>query len=204
MRRSLGSGSAGPIKGLVAAWENRRVTSVLTVISGLPASGKSTVASAVAQHTATPYLRVDRIEQAIVAWSSIVHPVGPVGYAVAHQIAAEQLGIGLDVIVECVNPVAVTRDGWMGTATAAGAAVVEVELLCSDPAVHRRRVETRPSDVEGLDKPTWQEVLNREYETWSRPHLVIDTATMAVEPIVDRIVASVAAARTKMPSSSSR
>jgi hypothetical protein len=35
-------------------------------------------------------------------------------------------------------------------------------------------------------------------------HLLIDTATMAVEPIVDRIVASVAAARTKMPSSSSR
>jgi hypothetical protein len=131
MRRSLGSGSAGPIKGLVAAWENRRVTSVLTVISGLPATGNSTVASAVAQHTATPYLRVDRIEQAIVAWSSIVHPVGPVGYAVAHQIAAEQLGIGLDVIVECVNPVAVTRDGWMGTATAAGAAVVE--LSCSAP-----------------------------------------------------------------------
>lgn len=180
------------------------MTSVLTVISGLPATGKSTVASALAQHTATPYLRVDRIEQTIVAWSSLVHPVGPVGYAVAHQIAAEQLGLGLDVIVECVNPVAVTRDGWIGTATAAGAAVVEVELLCSDLAVHRRRVETRPSDVEGLVKPTWQEVLSREYETWSRPHLVLDTATMAVEPIVDRIVASIGSARTKTPSSSSQ
>jgi predicted kinase len=179
------------------------MTSVLTVISGLPATGKSTVASAVAQHTATPYLRVDRIEQAIVAWSSLVHPVGPVGYAVAHQIAAEQLELGLDVIVECVNPVAVTRDGWVGTATAAGAMVVEVELICSDPALHRRRVETRPSDVEGLVKPTWQEVESREYETWSRPHLVLDTATMGVEPIVDRIVASIESARTMTPSSSS-
>jgi predicted kinase len=180
------------------------VISVLTVISGLPATGKSTVASAVAQHTATPYLRVDRIEQTIVAWSSLVHPVGPVGYAVAHQIAAEQLGLGLDVIVECVNPVAVTRDGWVGTATAAGAAVVEVELLCSDPGVHQRRVETRPSDVEGLVKPTWQEVLSREYETWSRPHLVLDTATMAVQPVVDQIVASIRSARTRTSSSSSQ
>jgi hypothetical protein len=108
----------------------------------------------------------------------------------------------LDVIVECVNPGAVTRDGWIGTATAAGAAVVEVELLCSDLAVHRRRVETRPPDVEGLVNPTWQEVLSREYETWSRPHLVLDTATTAVDLIVDRIVASIASARAKTPSSS--
>jgi predicted kinase len=180
------------------------VTPVLTVISGLPATGKSTVASALAQRIATPYLRVDRIEQTIVAWSSLVHPVGPVGYAVAHQIAAEQLRLGLDVIVECVNPVAVTRDGWIGTARAAGAAVVEVELLCSDLAVHRRRVEIRPSDVEGLVKPTWQEVLGREYEAWSRPHLVLDTATTTVEPIVDRIVASIGSARTQAPSTSSQ
>lgn len=178
------------------------MTSVSTVISGLPATGKSTVASALAQHTATPYLRVDRIEQTIVAWSSLIHPVGPVGYAVAHQIAAEQLGLGLAVIVECVNPGAVTRDGWIGTAAAAGAAVVEVELLCSDPEVHRRRVETRPTDVEGLVKPTWQEVLSREYEPWSRPHLVLDTATMALEPIVDQIVASIASARGKEKSNS--
>ena len=113
------------------------------------------------------------------------------------QIAAEQLKLGLDVIVECVNPVAVTRDGWVGTAAAAGAAVVEVELICSDSAVHRRRVETRPSDVEGLVKPTWQEVESREYETWSRSHLVFDTATTGVELIVDRIVASIESARTR-------
>ena len=120
------------------------------------------------------------------------------------QIAAEQLKLGLDVIVECVNPVAVTRDGWVGTAAAAGAAVVEVELICSDSAVHRRRVETRPSDVEGLVKPTWQEVESREYETWSRSHLVFDTATTGVELIVDRIVASIESARTTPPSSSSQ
>jgi predicted kinase len=176
------------------------VISVLTVIGGLPGTGKSTIATALARHTATMFLRVDRIEQTMVVWSSLTHPVGPAGYAVAHEIAAEQLELGMDVIVECVNPVAVTRDGWIGTATAAGAAVVEVELLCSDRAVHRHRVKTRSSDVEGLVKPTWEEVLSREYETWTRPHLVFDTATMAVDPIVDRIVGSIGAARSTTPS----
>ena len=74
--------------------------SVLVVIGGLPATGKSTIATAPAGRTALPYVRVDRIEQAIVAWSSLSHPLGPVGYAVAYALAEEQLQLGLDVIVE--------------------------------------------------------------------------------------------------------
>jgi predicted kinase len=103
------------------------VGSVLVVIGGLPATGKSTIAIALAQRTASPYVRVDRIEQAIVDWSPLSHPLGPVGYAVAHELALEQLQLGSHVIVECVNPIAVTRDGWVRTAATAGAALIEVE-----------------------------------------------------------------------------
>lgn len=74
----------------------------------------------------------------------------------------EQLQFGLDVIVECVNPVAATRDAWPGTAAAAGAALVEVEVTCSEEAEHLPRVETRASDVKGLVKPTWPEVVERK------------------------------------------
>jgi predicted kinase len=123
--------------------EYRRVGSVIVVIGGLPATGKSTIAIALARRTATPYIRVDRIEQAIVAWSPLTHPLGPVGYAIAHELALEQLQLGLDVIVECVNPLAITRDGWMGTAATASAVLIEVEVNCSDEAEHRQRVGTR-------------------------------------------------------------
>jgi predicted kinase len=171
------------------------VSSVLVVVGGLPASGKSTVARALAEQIQAPYLRVDRIEQAIVAWSSLAHPVGPAGYAVAHQLAAEQLALGLDVVVECVNPNATTRDAWVGTGSAGGAAVVEVELRCSDAAEHRRRVESRVSDVEGLLKPTWDEVLGREYEPWTRSHLGLDTAAVPVGRLVKRIATEIESAR---------
>ena len=166
------------------------------VIGGLPATGKSTVATALARQTATPYLRVDRIEQAIVDWSPLSHPLGPVGYAVAHALALEQLQLGLDVIVECVNPLAVTRDGWLGTAATADAALIEVEVICSDQTEHRRRVETRTSDVEGLAKPTWTEVVEREYEPWTRERLVIDSTTTSPENAADRIAAEMTSART--------
>ena len=165
------------------------------VIGGLPATGKSTIATALARRTATPYLRVDRIEQAIVAWSPLSHPLGPVGYAVAYELALEQLQLGLDVIVECVNPLAVTRDGWLDTAAAAGTVLIEVEVICSDEVEHQRRVQTRTSDVEGLAKPTWTAVVEREYEPWTREHLVIDSTTTSPGQAADKIAAEMTSAR---------
>ena len=167
--------------------------SVLVVVGGLPGTGKTTIATALARRTTTPYLRVDRIEQAIVEWSALTHPLGAVGYAVASQLATEQLALGLSVIVECVNPVAASRDNWVATAAAARAHLIEVELVCSDPTEHRRRVEQRSPDVAGLVKPTWRQVAEREYEPWRRPHLVIDSARSSVAAAVERIAAEMAA-----------
>jgi predicted kinase len=168
---------------------------VLVVVGGLPATGKSTIAGHLARQVRAPYLRVDRIEQAIVAYSSLTHPVGIAGYAVAYTLAAEQLSLGLDVIVECVNPLTATRDAWASTAAAADAGIVQVETICSDPTEHRRRTETRATDVEGLVKPTWEQVVGREYDAWSAPHLVIDTARTPVPDAVQHVAAEMEAAR---------
>ena len=81
--------------------EHRSVRPVLVVIGGLPATGKSTIARILAEQSKAPYLRVDRIEHEIVAWSALSHPLGPAGYAVAYELAQEQLQLRLDVIVEC-------------------------------------------------------------------------------------------------------
>jgi len=171
------------------------VRQVLVVVGGLPATGKSTIATVVARRTKAPYLRVDRIEQTIVAWSALTHPLGPVGYAVAYELAREQLRLGLDVIAECVNPIALTRDAWLDIAAASGAAIIEVEVICSDEVEHRRRVATRTSDVEGLLKPTWSEIMDREYEPWSRPHLPVDSARISVEDAAKLIAARMVSAR---------
>lgn len=178
------------------SWLGHDVTvlPVLTVIGGLPATGKSTIATLLASQTRAPYVRVDRIEQAIVDWSALAHPLGPVGYGVAYAVAGEQLSLGLDVVVECVNPVELTRESWRSTAERAGAAVVEVELVCSDLAEHRRRVESRRSDIDRLVLPTWEQVVRREYHAWDQPHLVIDTSETPPLEAVERISVEIAAA----------
>jgi len=80
------------------------------------------------------------------------------------------------VVADSVNPLNITRSAWRRVAAAACQRIVEVEVICSDRAEHRRRVETRLADVAGLALPTWDMVRQHEYEPWDRPRLVIDTA----------------------------
>lgn len=159
----------------------------LVVVSGLPGTGKTTVASAYARSAGAAFISIDTIEQALVNGSSLRRPLGPVGYEVGYAMACEQLRLGLEVVAECVNPLAITRDAWARTAGEAGAVLVEVETDCSDSAEHRRRIETRKINVPGLPRPSWQEVLDREYERWHRSRLVLDTARLSVEACVAAI-----------------
>ena len=164
---------------------------ILIVVGGLPATGKSTVASALVRRTGFTFVRVDRIEQAIIGSAELRPPLGPVGYAVAYDVAGEQLRHGVSVVAECVNPLTVTRDAWRRVAAGHGARLVEVELICTNLAAHRERVRTREVDIPGLKLPDWQQIASREYEPWDRDHLVIDTATRTPAAAVAAILAAV-------------
>jgi len=96
-------------------------------------------------------------------------------------VARDNLRLGHVVVADCVNDVNITRDAWRNVALGVEAPVVEIEIVCSDVTEHRRRVETRLSDVPGLRLPSWEEICNRRSEPWRREHVVIDTANRAVE-----------------------
>lgn len=162
------------------------------MVGGLPGTGKSTVASALARRTGFTFVRVDRIEQAIIDSTDLTQPLGPVGYLIAYGVAAEQLRHGISVIAESVNPIGITRDAWRGVAADNRARVLEVELICSDRVVHAGRVRTRDVDIAGLTLPTWQQILDREYEPWDRGHLVIDTAVQSPAAAVGTILEAAA------------
>jgi predicted kinase/transcriptional regulator with XRE-family HTH domain len=164
---------------------------VLVVVGGLPATGKSTVASALARQAGFAFVRVDRIEQAIIDTAGLRQPLGPVGYTVAYGVAAEQLRHGVSVVAECVNPLGVTRDAWRDVAAGHGARLVEVELVCTDQAAHRERAQTREVDIPGLRLPDWEQITSREYEPWTRGHLVIDAATRTPAEAVAAILAAI-------------
>jgi predicted kinase len=159
------------------------------VFGGLPGTGKTTVAKGLAQKLDAVYLRVDTIEQALRSSAVLKTDVGSAGYVVAYRLAEDNLRIGRVVVADSVNSLQVTRDAWLSVAAPASTKVAEVEVICSDAVEHRRRVETRWSDVEELKLPAWQDVVDREYENWDRPHIVIDTASKTVRETVAELLA---------------
>jgi predicted kinase len=142
--------------------------------AGLPGTGKSTLARGLAAERRCVYLRIDTIEQTL--RDAGLPMRGPEGYVTAYAIAADNLSLGRDVVADSVNPLRVTRDAWRDVAERCGSGFAEIEVICSDPAEHRSRVETRSSDIPHLRLPTWSEVVAREYEAWNRAHIVIDTS----------------------------
>lgn len=160
---------------------------MLIIFSGLPGAGKTAVARALAGHLDALYLRIDSIEQAMRNSGAIDEPLDGAGYEVAYAVAADNLRLGRTVIADSVNPLKITRDAWRRVATEAQVKAMEIEVCCSNQKEHRHRVESRNSDVEGLELPSWNQVLAREYEPWDRERLVIDTAELTVEESVDKI-----------------
>jgi hypothetical protein len=70
------------------------------------------------------------------------------------------------------------------------AQVVEVEILCTDLDEHRRRIETRASETPGLILPDWNVVIGRDYHSWDRDHLAIDTAGRSIAACVELVLAA--------------
>lgn len=159
----------------------------LVIFGGLSGTGKSTIAKELARQLDAVYLRIDSIEQAIRDSGEVSQPLNDVGYRVGYAVAEDNLRLGRTVIADSVNPLQITRDAWIGVAGRSQISAVEVEVMCSKLDQHKRRVETRIPDVQGLRLPTWQEVVSREYEPWDRPHIVIDTANHSVAENVKRI-----------------
>lgn len=133
-----------------------------------------------AQHLKAVYLRVDSIEAALL--NATGKPVVTRGYAALYAVTADNLKQGMSVVVDCVNPIAVTRDGWAAIALECNAELVNIEVICSDTAEHERRVESRHADETNRrgqwTPPTWAQVQQTAsfYQEWRIPRLVLDTA----------------------------
>ncbi|HHT9778111.1 TPA: AAA family ATPase [Legionella pneumophila] len=161
---------------------------MLIIFGGLPGTGKTTISQQIAKQLNAVYLRIDTVEQVLKKFSSSDHLVGPEGYMVCYALALDNLKLGLPVIADSVNPIAITRDDWQKVALDANKPFIEIELVCSNTKEHQRRIETRKADIPWHKLPKWIDVLNRDYEPWQSKSIVLDTTEHSVSESVEIIM----------------
>lgn len=133
------------------------------VVCGLPGCGKTILASALAAELPAAYLRVDVIETPLILADV---DVGPLGYQVVQEVAASNLALGIEVVIDLVDPLPETRRLWKELAARTSSRLVVFECVVPDRAEHHRRVEARRPDLPGQVLPTWDEVVGRHYIPW--------------------------------------
>lgn len=151
---------------------------MLVLLSGLPGAGKSALADGLGRSLPAAVFSVDPIESAILA-AGLEHgfATGLAAYGVAMRLAEDHLALGQHVVADAVNDVAQAREAWRQIAARREVPLRIIECVCSDEALHRRRLEARERGL-AFPEPTWDAVLRRrqEWAPWPEDVLVVDSA----------------------------
>ena len=153
-------------------------TPTLYILSGLPASGKTTLAKLLAQRTGAMYMRIDTMEEGLSELCNI--KVEAEGYRLSYRVIRDDLKLGISAIADSCNTIKITREEWENVALESGSKFQNIEISCSHIAEHESRVISRNIEIQNAHSPTWEQVKSRYYEQWDREIIKIDTSGKTV------------------------
>jgi predicted kinase len=163
---------------------------MLTVVSGLPGTGKSAVAAAVAGRSDAVHLSVDRIEDALLGagvppgWTT-----GVAAYEAVRAAAEQNLELGRLVVVDAVNDSEAARSTWRRAASSTSTSVLFILLTPPAPREHRSRLRSRTRTLAHVPEPTWEQVQARAeaFEPWQGEYAEVDSGQRIGE-VVERVL----------------
>lgn len=164
---------------------------MLLIFSGLPATGKTTLAKEIAKTLHATFIRIDTVENAIKNSSLKPKDVLDAGYNVGYQLARDHLLANNIVVADSVNSIEITRAAWRKCAIETKKSYIEIEVICSNKVEHQERAESRISDLQNFNLPTWQNILSRKYEPKKEHRIIIDTANNSVDQSVAELLTQI-------------
>jgi predicted kinase len=153
------------------------VTLQLVIFAGLPGTGKSSVAEAVARQLEIPVFAKDWLEAVLLQNEFTPNPkTGYLGYELLTTLARRQLMLGQSVILDSVASSESIRACWRDMAAEFGAERQVIECVCTDEDLHRRRLVSRQRGIPGWHELTWEDVqtVKGYYVPWQEPRLILD------------------------------
>lgn len=163
-------------------------TSHLVLVTGLPGSGKSTIAEQVATLIGASVLGHDWAMSGLRPYDELWKAMdsmdppgqGAVGWSIRRALARAQVRRGVPVVLDGVaRPDEVERCRQI--AEEEGCKFVVVLAECADLKLHRERIQHRVRSIPGWYELTWDDV-ERTRTTWSPPDQ-IDLTLQATESV---------------------
>ena len=152
----------------------------LIVFSGLPGTGKSTLAEAVGKDSSIPVFAKDWIEATLLRNglkpTDIEKSLGFIGYELLTVLAERQLMLGQSFILDSVAASQSIRSTWHQLSKRYNAGWRVIECICSDESLHRSRLKDRQRNIPGWHELEWSEVerVKRYYSAWEGERLVLN------------------------------
>jgi predicted kinase len=164
----------------------------LIVFSGLPGTGKSTLAEALGEQLGISVFAKDWLE-ATLLWNGLQptangKSLGYVGYELLTTLAERQLMLGLSVILDSVAGIQTIRETWKGLVKKYRADWRVIECICPDESLHRSRLGTRKRNIPGWHELEWSDVekVKQYYQPWDEDRLVLDM-TNPIDENISRV-----------------
>lgn len=152
----------------------------LIIFSGLPGTGKSTLAEAVGKELGIPVFAKDWLEGTLLR-SGLKptiedKPLGFAGYELLTVLAERQLILRQSVILDSVAGTQTIRNSWRQLAGQYGADWRVIECVCSDETLHRSRLKVRKRNIPGWHELEWSDVekVKQYYPPWEDEYLKLD------------------------------
>jgi len=144
---------------------------------GYPGTGKSTIARAIAARLHAPLIDRDILRQKAVDIFGDLPEVGRFSYEMMFALVAEQLELGLSVVVDTPLTYRTTYEQSRELAKAFDMPILVVHCQCS-AEVQRRRLEGRKGKVSRFQITSWEEWMQWKplFEQFETEGCVIDTA----------------------------
>lgn len=159
----------------------------LIVFSGLPGTGKTTLAETIGREMRIPVFAFDWLMSVIVPFDILPsnRVSAEIGYGLLTRLAERQLTLGQSAILDSVAGLAAGREQWRVLAAAYGATFYAIETICSDEALQRSRIEGRTRGIPNWYELTWANVeqSRANFQAWDGARLVVD----AVEPLAQNL-----------------
>jgi predicted kinase len=134
------------------------IDQTLLLLSGLPGCGKSTLARQLALALSIPLFAKDRF-QSLLRRRGLAGRATADGYYLLLDMADEQLGLGVSVILDAVFPQEGFRQEATRLAERHGARMRPIYCFCSDEATWRQRLAHRnPNATPHWSPVGWDEV----------------------------------------------